>query len=292
MNQVIPTIFAALFLAVGFSFAYAEDDEKLSFAGYLEETLGHFWAIEKNLDDKNAELALVHATHPIAELYDSMKPDLKKANPDFDAKVQKTLLDLGKKTGKDVTREDAQRAIDDAKEIIEEARNIVVGENLSNETDFQAKLMMGLLETSIGEYGEGVKNGQIELMAEFQDGSSFVWKSQQIFDKIKTDLPDDQRGQIEKFYVELWQAYSDHADPSKIETIANEIIHELDEVVGGDSEGGLEVYFTNIVNLLNLANQEYSDGDADAAISDATKAYLDNYEYLEAPISKHDKDLM
>src|SRR5690348_11810297 len=170
MNQVIPAVFAALLFAAGFSFAYAEDDEKLSFAGYLEETLGHFWAIEKNLDENNAQLALVHATHPIAELYDSMKPELKEANPDFDAKVQKTLLDLGKKTGKDVTREDAQKAIDDAKEIIEEAREIVVGDELSNDPNFKAKLMIGLLSTSIGEYEEGVKNGQIELMAEFQDG--------------------------------------------------------------------------------------------------------------------------
>jgi hypothetical protein len=81
-------------------FAFAEyDDDKLSFAGSLEETLGHFWAIEKNLDDDNAELALVHATHPIAELYDSMKPELKEANPEFDIKIQKTLTDLGKNTG-------------------------------------------------------------------------------------------------------------------------------------------------------------------------------------------------
>src|SRR5574338_919315 len=234
MNQVIPTIFAALFLAVGFSFAYAEDDEKLSFAGYLEETLGHFWAIEKNLDDKNAELALVHATHPIAELYDSMKPDLKKANPDFDAKVQKTLLDLGKKTGKDVTREDAQRAIDDARAILAEARGIVVRE-LSNDPHFETKLMIGLLSTSIGEYEEGVKNGQIELMAEFQDGSSFVWRSQQIFGEIKSDIPEHSSEEIDGLYTQLWQAYDDHAEPSEIATIANGLIHELEEITGEES---------------------------------------------------------
>ena len=58
-------------------------DEKLEFAGYLEESLGHFWAIEQNLDDNNAELALVHATHPIAELYLLMKPELVEANPEI-----------------------------------------------------------------------------------------------------------------------------------------------------------------------------------------------------------------
>lgn len=290
MHKII-AIFAAILFAISFSFAHA-DDEKLAFAGYIEESLGHFWAIEKNLDDHNAELALVHATHPIAELYSSMKPELKEANPDFDAKVQKTLLELGQKTNANVTRADAQKAIDEAKSILEEARTLVVGEKLSNDTNFQAELMIGLLKTSIGEYGEGVKDGQIDLMAEFQDGSSFVWRSQQIFEKIKFDLPDDQRGEIEKGYVSLWQAYKDHADPSKIETIVNGIIHELQEVTGGQVSTGLDVYFVNINDLLTKANEQYSKGQTDDAMISVIKAYLDNYEYLEAPISKHDKDLM
>ncbi len=69
------------------AFADTDYDEKLAFAGSLEETLGHFWAIEQNLDDNNAELALVHATHPIAELYATMKPDLQKNDPQLDAHV-------------------------------------------------------------------------------------------------------------------------------------------------------------------------------------------------------------
>ena len=121
-------------------------DEKLEFAGYLEESLGHFWAIEQNLDDNNAELALVHATHPIAELYLLMKPELVEANPEFDSKVQQTLMQLAKKTGQDVTRQDAQIAINDAKQVIEEARDIVVGQETSNELGFQVLLIQNLLK--------------------------------------------------------------------------------------------------------------------------------------------------
>jgi hypothetical protein len=44
-----------------------------------------------------------------------MKPELKEHDSDFDVIVQKTLMDLGEKTGPDVIREDAQMAIDDAK---------------------------------------------------------------------------------------------------------------------------------------------------------------------------------
>ncbi len=293
MNQVITAVFAAILFAAGFSFAHAEDDEKLSFAGSLEETLGHFWAIEQNLDDNNAELALVHATHPIAELYDSMKPELKEANPEFDAKVQQTLLDLGKKTGSDVSREDAQMAIDEAKEIIAEARAIVVGDDLSNDTNFKAKLVIGLLSTSIAEYEEGVKNGQVEMMAEFQDGSAFVWRTQQVFEEIRSDLPEHEADEIAELYEHLWEAYDNKADPSEVATLANGIIHELEEVMGEESEeNSLHTYFEGIEEYLAEVKETYAAGDSDAALSHATKAYLDNYEFLEAPIAQQDKELM
>lgn len=275
-------------------FALAEsEDDKLSFAGSLEETLGHFWAIEQNLDDNNAELALVHAAHPIEELYSSMKPELKEANPEFDAKIQKTLMDLGKKTGSDVTREDAQIAIDEAKEIIQEARILIVGKELSQDTAFKAKLMQGLLKTSIGEYAEGVKNGQIEMMAEFQDGSAFVWRSQQIFDEIKSNLPEHESEEIAEFYSDLGNAYDTRSSPEQIATFANGIINELGVAIGEKTEEtDLLTYVENIRDLLNQVKVKYSEGDKDAAMSLATKAYLDNFEFLEGPVKESNPELV
>ncbi len=294
LNTKLTIIISVIFSIAIIPASYAEtDDEKLSFAGSLEETLGHFWAIEQNLDDSNAELALVHATHPIAELYDSMKPELKAANPDFDAKIQKTLLDLGKKTGSDVTREDAQIALDEAKAIIQEARILIVGEELSQDTTFKVKLMQGSLNTSIGEYEEGVKNGQIEMMAEFQDGSAFVWRSQQVFNEIKSDLPEHEVQEIEEFYSDLSDAYGKRSDPEQIATIANGLIHELDVAIGAITEDtDLLTYVENIRNLLNQVKVTYASGDSDTALSLATKAYLDNFEYLEGPIKKSDPELV
>jgi predicted secreted protein with PEFG-CTERM motif len=276
-------------------YALAESayDEKLSFANSLEETLGHFWAIEQNLNDNNAELALVHATHPIAELYDSMKPELKKISPEFDAKIQKTLMDLGKKTGSDVTREDAQSAIDDAKEIIQETRILIVGQELSQDTTFKAKLMQGLLKTSIIEYEEGVNNGQIEMMAEFQDGSAFVWRSQQIFDEIKSNLPEHEVDEIDEFYTDLWNAYDLRSDSEQVETFTNGIINEIGKVIGEETEEtDLMTYVENIRILLNQVKEKYAEGDKDAAQSLATKAYLDNFEFLEDPLKESNPELV
>jgi hypothetical protein len=290
MNKV--AVITALIFASGFSLAFAEEDEKLAFAGYLEETLGHFHALELNLDDSNAELAIVHATHPIAELYDLMKPELQEYDPEFDTKVQQTLTNLREKTI-DVTREDAQAAIDEARTIIEEARMLVVGEALSGDPNFKLALVKGLLETSAAEYAEAVEGGEITEMVEFQDGSAFVWQSQKIFDEIKASLPEHEVEEIDEFYADLWSAYDDRSEPSLVQTLVNGITHEIDEITGEESgEVGLESRFENIENHLSEVKEYYADGNTDEALSHATKAYLDEYEYLEAPISQYDDELM
>lgn len=286
---ILSILITSLILSItSFQITYADSyQDKLSFASSLEETLGHFWAIEQNLDENNAKLALVHATHPIAELYSTMKPSLKDANPEFDAKMQKTLMELGQKTGSDVTRKDAQIAIDDAKQIIQEARLLVVGEELSQDTSFNVSLIQELLKTSSSEYEEGVKNGQIEMMAEFQDGSAFVWRSQNIFDDIKSNLPEDDVKEIEDFYSELWNAYDKRSAPQDVAALANGISAKIGAAIGQKSEETDSlVYIENIHTLLNQVKTKYAQGDKDSALGLATTAYLDNFEFLEGPLKE------
>ena len=279
--------FAVLVTLTGFSqIAFGDAyEEKLDFATSLDETLGHFWAIEQNLDEGNAELALVHATHPIAELYDLMKPELSQYDPELDSKVQDTLLQLQNKATSKVSREQAQIAIDEAKETIELARSAVVGKELDDDPKFQAKIIRNLMETSISEYREAVSEGMILEMAEFQDGSAFVWRSEQIFKEIESEIDSPISKEIEEYYEDLWNAYEKKSDPEQVEIFARGIIHEIDEVLetqGEDVE--LLEYVGNIQELLEQTKTEYANGNTDVALSLATRAYLDNYEFLEAPL--------
>jgi hypothetical protein len=215
-------------------FADSEREEKLEFAGTLEETLGHFWALEMNLDENNSKLALVHAAHPISELYDTMSVHLKD-NSDFDQKLEQTLLELQDKTNTEVTREQAQLAIDNAKDIIQEAREIVVGTTLSDESEFKMQLINGLLETSKIEYKEAVVDGIIEEMAEFQDGSAFVWQSQQIFHSIENDLDLTSAERINERYNKVWSDFDNRANPKDVSNSIDAIIHEFEELSGIES---------------------------------------------------------
>ena len=217
-------------------FTYAE---KLEFGAGLEETLGHFWAIEQNLDDNNAVLALVHATHPVAELYDAMKPTLVATSPSLDAKVSKILDDLGAKTdSRQVTRADADKAIADAKKVVAIARSQVIGDDIADDTEFKLELMKTLLKTSIAEYEEAVSDGVIGEMAEFQDGSAFVWRSGVIFEEIKHWIDQHEADEIEELFEDVNAAYDKRADPSEVATLTGGILHEINEILGTEEYGG------------------------------------------------------
>ena len=295
MNKTIVLTLVATVVFLTTQNAFAESyQDKVDFASYLEETLGHFWAIEQNLDEKNAELALVHATHPIAELYDLMKPQLKQSDPILDEQVQDTLMQLQHRATTDVSREQAQKALEDAKGVVEIARSTIVGDELSNDPTFKAELIKNLLETSISEYSEAVSDGAIEEMAEFQDGSAFVWRSEQIFNSIQSDIDSTMADEINEYYEDLWNAYDIRADPSVVDKDADMIIGEINGMLGTKTQDDdLLVYVNNIHDLLEQTKQAYENGNNDLALSLATKAYLDNYEFLEGPlVETGHKDLM
>ena len=288
MNYVIALLplITVLFIA-SFNPASADRhipfDDQVAFGASIEEAIGHFRALELNLDDGNAGLAAVHATHPIAELYDLMKPTIAAADPTLDARLHTTLEDLKDRTGPDVSRAEAQIALDEARDLVEEVRHAVIDDRFSEDTNFQLLLMHSLLETSAAEYGEAVSGGMITEMAEFQDGSAFVWRSQVIFAEIRDDLSGDDAEYISHGYEELNEAYDDLSHPSEVNLITSGILSRINSITG-DVEMTLLDYVAEINMLLMEAKSEYRAGNSDTALSLVTRAYLDNYEFLEAPL--------
>ncbi len=279
--KLLAIAFMTVSVIISIQSAQAYTQDEVDFASGLEETLGHFWAIELNLDENNAKLALVHATHPIAEIYTSLKPQLVEKDPALDDLVRTTLQDLQKKATTDVSRAQAQRAIDDAKDIIEQTRAAIVPKSSLDDPEFQLELVRILLETSVAEYYEAVQDGVIGNMPEFQDGSAFVVKSKQIFEEQRSYLGDTKSANIDAAYSELSDAYTQRADPTLVDEIVDRIISEI---VVGSTERDLVTYVDTIKSLLEDTKTEYRMGNTDLALSLVTRAYLDNYEFLEQPL--------
>ena len=230
MSKTIMAILSVLTI-VSLPMAFADSEEKLEFGSELQETLGHFWALELNLDENNSELALVHAAHPIAELYGSMSEKLAD-HPEFDAKLQQTLMDLQNKASTEVSREQAQQAIDDAKAIVAEAQEMIIGD-VANDDAFKAQLANILLETSKVEYAEAVNDGVIEEMAEFQDGAAFVWRAKELLSTMNIDSTLE--GNISSNIEAVEQAYTERASPSEVSELVDNVISDFEIVSGVES---------------------------------------------------------
>jgi hypothetical protein len=141
-------------------------------------------------------------------------------------------LDLQHKANTEVNREEAQQAIDDAKAVVAEAQSIVIGD-LANDDSFKAQLANILLETSKVEYAEAINDGIIEEMAEFQDGSAFVWRAKELLATMNIDpaITDS----ISSNIVAVEQAYDERASPSEVSELVDNVIVEFEIVSGVQS---------------------------------------------------------
>ena len=274
--------------------AYAYDQKAIELAGGLEETLGHLWALERNLDDGNYELVMTHALHPVSELYDSMKPALMAASPEVDMQIRQTVQGLADHTSEDVPLADAKQAISDARDTVNDAYDTVIGD-IRNEPNFKMLQMKMLLETSIVEYAEAVTDGQITAKAELQDGAAFVTRANTLFDELQGELDANTYTSLDAAFDSLHTAYAQLDDPSEIESITMGIITTLDDAMGimETTALGESNHIDAIRTLLAQAKSEYTQGNTDLALSYATKAYLDHYEFIEGSLVEQGrKDLM
>jgi high-affinity iron transporter len=101
--------------------------------------------------------------------------------------------------------------------------------------------------------------------------------------------------EIRQFFSELKTVISEKQPLENVSRFATAIERDLLEdltVSAGATGGQHTAYFAAIRDLLAKVVESVNAGDYETANQYATTAYLDNYEYLEAPIEKHDADLM
>ena len=259
--------------------------EKVDLAGGLEETMGHLWALELNLNEGNSDLANTHALHPANELYASMKPALAAADLTADAAMASAFDNLADRTGRNVPLAKALGAVEETRSIVEYVRTATIGP-VSEEADFKLIQMKMLLETSIAEYGAAVSGGQIVEQAKFQDGLAFVVRSEQILDTIDTaDVGSSAVLIMYEALAEVQGAYDKIEDPSEVGSLTNRVVDTINGILGIESEEvNLQTFIENIRSLLGDTSVELTAGNTDLARSYVAKAYLDNYEFLELPL--------
>ena len=241
--------------------------------------------------------------HPITEIYTLIRDQLSST----DSELNQTLINsLNNLTSIVFTSKPAE-FVDSAtfvKNLLDKALITVVPENEVANINFNMSTLINLLKTAASEYEIGIVNGTIANIAEYQDAQGFVSSASEILNKTLNSLnqtSNDKFTEIKDSLEELNTSINNKENSTRISTIINNItntIPNLLNVQAGDlvilvsTDTESSELINNIRTLLDQSIEKAKNGNYQNAESLVIEAYLDNFEFLEGEIAKHDESLM
>ena len=250
----------------------------------------------------NNELVQTHSFHPINEVYTLIRDQLSSA----DIELNKTLINsLNNLTSIVYTSSPAEftDSATSSKNLLDKAIVKVVPENEITDIRFNMSTLINLLKTAESEYDIGIENGTITNIAEYQDAQGFITSANELFNKTITNnqtITNNFSG-VKSSIEQLSTSMTNKEDAKQISTITNNISNTIPKILNiqakdlailVSTERDASEIIYNIRSLLNQSIENVKSGDYQNAESLVIAAYLNNFEFIEGDIAKHDESLM
>ncbi|MFB5638441.1 MAG: PEFG-CTERM sorting domain-containing protein, partial [Nitrosarchaeum sp.] len=148
------------------------------------------------------------------------------------------------------------------------------------------------------EYSDAVKNGKIIDQEEYDESVIFLAKATDIFNVHKaalTKISNSDTVSLGKNLVDIKNIITVKGNPDEVSAMIDTSLTNIasfEELLGGETQIDILKYFDEIDKLLNQAKISYRNGDTKTAFDLATRAYLDNYEFIEGPLGEIDPVLV
>jgi hypothetical protein len=276
------------------------------FVSNIEQIRGHLEQTVANKESGNNTLAQAHTMHPIEEIYSSVEGPIASQNSTLNQTLSQALQELSSSVST-ASAQQVEDQTDSIDSLLDQTVVAVVPASEMNSTSFNASVVASLLDVAGHEYNEAVANGTIKAVVEYQDAQAFIYRAEAVFNATSDTIPQTMAHEVEEvneFFTILNRAVNTKGDPATVETTVNGIIHELEEITGlssgqllGEEAGPTQeqdplAIIDNIKSMLGQLLTAYQSQNYQEAESIAIEAYLENYEYIEAPIAEHDEELM
>ena len=286
--------------------ASAPNATLVEFVSNIEQIRGHLDQALINKESENNTLAEAHTLHPIEEVYSSIEDQLANQNSTLNQTLSAALQNLPS-SATNATLQEFESQIDYVNTLLNDSMQAVVpSAEFSNNPAFNASVVGRLLHVAGHEYEEAVENGTVKAIVEYQDAQAFIYRAHLVFNSSASNINQSMAHEVEEvneFFSNLNGAVNNKEDPATVETTINGIIHELAEITGlsesqliGEEASAEEqdpiAIINNIKSMLTQLIAAYRSQDYQGAESIAIEAYLENYEYVEAPIAQLDQQLM
>jgi hypothetical protein len=274
---------------------------KIGFVSNMEQIRGHLNAAVMNKEAGNNTLAKAHTLHPIAEIYSSIEPQISNTNVTLNETLATNLNQLSQMVNTSSNEFNAQSQKING--LLDQTLQQVIPAEIADNSTFRLGVVSDLLSIAGVEYGEAVENDTIKEIVEYQDGQAFVSRAQGLFSQTSPTLPSNLNPEVQEantFFSDLNGAIQNKSSPEVVNRSTGAIIHEISEITGISEEelGGQAAenesgeIISEIRSLLNQTIQAYQQQNYAEAESLATIAYIDNLEFIEAPLEEKDETLM
>lgn len=272
----------------------------------IERIRTQLWLTEQSLDRDNPEMAFAHAFIPHTTTFPAIKNQLTQtAGDQSTAQLESLLTDLPLKmrTG-EYTEAKTRESIGQIRALLDQISQQSVGPTFLSDKGIVSQVVVFLLRDAVQSYttisnasdGSGDENNPQDI--DYENAVGLVQVARQNYEKTLSSLIQDTRRktEIESFFNELESSIAQKMDNETIlrltTAIERDLAEELSVSEGSESTSEHQQYFATIRTLLSNVVSEANNGNYEQADQYAISAYLDNYEYLEAPIEKHDPELM
>ena len=279
------------------------NNTNVDFVTNIEFIKGHLSAAISNKQAGNNELTQTHTFHPINEIYTLIRNQLSSADNELNKTLIDSLNNLTSIVFKSTPVEFVNSA-DSVKNLLDKAIIVVIPGNEVADIKFNMSTLINLLKTAESEYDIGIENGTITNIAEYQDAQGFVSSANELFNKTINNLNETMANnftEIKDLLNQLNTSMSNKEDSKQISTTVSNIVNTIPKIldiqakdlailVSTDIESSEVI--NNIRSLLDQSIEKIKSSDYQNAETLVIEAYLDNFEFLEPEIAKHDESLM
>ena len=270
----------------------AGDDNQLIIIVNLERIRAQLQLADQRLAAGDNEAAFAHAFIPHAVTFPSIKDQLKELDDPLATQLEADLTDLpidirSSEEPADVLRQDIVQ--------IEGLLDDIMSElgPLASDKAMVSKTVVFLVRDAVQSYQ--LSNGG-SSQVDYENAIGLVSVADSKYQSIAATVDEQRNAELNSFFADLKSSLEQKVGHESIARLAGAIERDLGEDLslsaGAESASEHAQYFTAIRTLLADVVREVNGGNYDQADQHAISAYLDNYEYLEAPIEKHDPELM
>ena len=260
------------------------------------------------INNNNNSLLFEHAYIPHSVIYPSTRPIAIAVDEELANNLESNLTEVGIQSRVDPNSPIILADITDSKNIISifysKLKDTLSAQDFSI---LESQTMSYLLRDASNSYGLYLNSSKIAdadaanfAMIDYENTRGLINQSNTIFEILKPNMTDAKSNEVEYFITNLNTIIDSKSDDTQeFSRIVSAIENDLNESnnirmssTTSTVDPSLQAYYDNIDVLLNNAISSIQNGNYLAADKNVSSAYLDNFEYLEAPIEEVNSTLM